>query len=265
MTLRCPTCRTEIQGKVADGEQVSCTACHRRYRIAHSSFSGKTSLIPMDMAAVAQPLGLPRGSIRALITLMVAGACWALMIGGQRVPHYLLNLLLAIIAYYFGFRQRSGPVPGPGGDAYAKSPEPLHLPGGSIRMILILGFAVSGFLMLIRGGMADLAHAEFFLLLAGLVAGYFFARLFRTTDAATYSRFNHLRGIAALVAAGWLAVSLLSGTYVAQPHTGLIPACIITFYFGSRSGEAQVMMGRVDRDIDRLRSLRQERLPSRIP
>jgi hypothetical protein len=263
MTYRCPTCRAEIQGKIADGEQVSCTGCRRRFRIAHSNFSGKTSLIPMDAVAVQQPLGLPRGSIRALVTLAVAGACWLLMIGNQPVPRYLLNLLLAIIAYYFGFRQKAGRTETHAAESRAQSPEPLHLPGGSIRMILVLGFAISGLLMCVRGKLADLAHLEFFVLLAGLVAGYFFSRIFRTADAATHSRFNHLGGVVAVTAAGWLVVSLLSGTYLEQPHIGLIPACVITFYFGSRSGEASAAMGRADHDGDKLRLLRQDRRPNK--
>ena len=265
MGYHCPTCRAEVQGKIADGEQVCCTGCRRRFRVVHSDFSGKTRLIPMDAAAVQQPLGLPRGSIRAIVTLAVAGACWVLMIGDQPVPHYLLNLLLAIIGYYFGFRQKAGSAERLAGETYTKSPEPLHLPGGSIRMLLIIGFAVSGLLMCARGRLAELMHLEFFVLLAGLVAGFFSSRVFRTTDAATYSRFNHLRGVVAVAAAGWLVIGLLSGTYLKQPYIGLIPACIITFYFGSRSGEAPVPVGRVDHEADMLRQLRQDRRPSKTP
>ncbi len=257
---RCPTCRGEIEGKIADGAQVRCRGCKRRFQVSHREFSGKTRLMPLDVAAVQPPLGLPRGSIRALVTLAVAASCWVLMIGDQPVPHYLLNLLLAIVGYYFGFRQKTAAA-NPATEAYVRAPEPLHLPGGSIRTILILGFVISALAVGLHGRMIDLAHLEFFLLLAGLVAGYFFSRMFRAADAGTCSRVNHLKGLAAVMAAGWLAVGLWSGAYLKQPHLGLIPACIITFYFGSRSGEPATPMGRIDHDTDRLRLLRQDRRP----
>jgi hypothetical protein len=185
------------------------------------------------------------------------------MISDQPVPLYLLNLLLAIIGYYFGFRQKTAIAENRASDTYAKTPEPLYLPGGSIRMILVVGFILCGVLICIRGKLTDLAHLEFFVLLAGLVAGYFFSRTFRMADAAAYSRFNHLKGLIVLVATGWLAVGLLSGAFQEHPHIGLIPACIITFYFGSRSGEPASPAGRADRDADKLRLLRQERRPSK--
>ena len=198
--------------------------------------SDRAGFVPLEVASVQEPLGLPKGSIRAIATLTTAGCCWALMLLDKPTPGYVLSLLLTIIGYYFGFRQR---VKGAGSrilDASASVQEPLNLPGGTIRMMLIGGFGVCAFILAARGRFVMPEYLEFFIILAGLVGGYFFARLFTgTVGGATGNIVNHAKGLIVLVATVRLAVLLLGGAYVEQPHLGLSLACIISFYFGSRS------------------------------
>lgn len=81
------------------------------------------------------PLGLPPGSVRAVIILMVMGTIWALLLMPEEknieVPLYLYYLLFLTLGSYF-----SGRAQAPVG-----SPSPLYLPRGSIRAIIVLGFA----------------------------------------------------------------------------------------------------------------------------
>jgi len=80
------------------------------------------------------------------------------------------------------------------------------------------------------------AYVEFFIILAGLVGGYFFARLFGGTVGSSLGNLiNHAKGILVLVATVLLVIVLLGGLYTDEPHLGLTLACAISFYFGSRS------------------------------
>jgi hypothetical protein len=182
-----------------------------------------------------EPLGLPKGSIRAIATLVTAGCSWGLLFTGGPVPDYVLDLLLTIIGYYFGFRRKDRQAGGRVSDASPKTSEPLGLPGGTIRMMLIAGFAVSALILYSRGQFGSSAYLEFFLILAALITGYFFARLFAGIARSRTGRaINHAKGLIVLVATIQLAVLLLAG-HAEQPPLGLAMACIISFYFGSRS------------------------------
>jgi hypothetical protein len=89
----------------------------------------------MSTVAVRQPLGLPAGSVRALLTLIVLGMIWALMFLEKDIPLYLLYLMFLILGSFFAAHGRSIAGPGTG------HASPLHLPRGSLRTLIILGFA----------------------------------------------------------------------------------------------------------------------------
>lgn len=87
------------------------------------------------------PLGLPAGSVRALLAIMVFGTIWALLLmpreKGVFVPLYLYYLAFLIIgAYFTGRGQSSG----------ASGETPLFLPRGTLRILFAVGFiAATGF------------------------------------------------------------------------------------------------------------------------
>ena len=69
-------------------------------------------LIPTPAAvspAPRQPLGLPEGSVRALLALMVFGTIWALLLihedKPEPVPLYLYYLMFLILGSYFAARR----------------------------------------------------------------------------------------------------------------------------------------------------------------
>ena len=68
-----------------------------------------------------QPLGLPQGSVRALLALMITGAVLALTIVRGSIPTDLVPLASVVVTYYFVSRDNA-PAP------EAKLPEPF-VPG----------------------------------------------------------------------------------------------------------------------------------------
>jgi hypothetical protein len=91
-----------------------------------------------------QPLGLPAGSVRALLILMILGTVVTLLLMPKErnvsVPIHLYYLLFLTIGAYFTTRGR------PAAGAQAGEPSPLYLPRGSIRLLIIAGFfGVVGF------------------------------------------------------------------------------------------------------------------------
>src|SRR5262245_59608746 len=81
------------------------------------------------------PLGLPPGSVRALLALMVLGNIWARLLLPEQtaigLPQYLYYLMFLILGSYFAARSQKAPGERP----------PLYLPRGSIRLIIVAGFA----------------------------------------------------------------------------------------------------------------------------
>jgi hypothetical protein len=89
-------------------------------------------------------LGLPAGSVRALLTLMVVGLVCALILIPPRdpgrpnpLPAYLLYLLFLILGHYFAAH---GNTIKPRGHA---GPSPLYLPAGFIRFIVAVGLSAT--------------------------------------------------------------------------------------------------------------------------
>lgn len=97
------------------------------------------SLAQMPASAPTRhPLGLPPGSVRAVLALMIAGLFWAVvaMPESKEVPVPLfLYFLLGLILLFFGSHGSSI------GHHLGDPRHPLGMPRGTIRAILILGMA----------------------------------------------------------------------------------------------------------------------------
>lgn len=192
--------------------------------------------------------GLPAGSVRALLAIVIFGAIWAwLLLRPERdVPEYLQNLLFIIMGHYFAARKEARR-----GEDFG--PPPLYLPTGSVRLILIGGFVVVAF-VLFRQDRLWLADADgetvrhgilTLLLVAGFLLGVTVARLWAllTKNSALPRWLEDLRAFVSIAAALLLLVLVfeiidvsnvvpvrLGGSGV----NGLL-AAIVGFYFGSRS------------------------------
>ena len=225
--------------------------------------SGAADLTPPPQRPASRPndwrrlyaFGLPNGSVRALLALLVCGAIWGLLWlrPDKAVPDYLQNLMFIILGHYFASRGHSE------ADAADAGPPPLYLPRGTVRWALVLGFvAVAGLLlhhqrMAVRDatGVRPTHAAVTLILVTGFLLGVVVARL-RARLARRGRRppriLEDVRASVALIA-GALLVLILFGV-LSLPDTGTpaevhrwmvkyrvedVLAAVVGFYFGSRS------------------------------
>jgi hypothetical protein len=85
-------------------------------------------------------LGLPAGSVRAVLVLLIVGLIWILLLLPPRdnpveIPLYLFYLLFLILGHFFAAHGVTIAA------ARSGHPSPLYLPGGFIRAFIVLGFA----------------------------------------------------------------------------------------------------------------------------
>ncbi len=96
------------------------------------SFADKAVLAPVPR----HPLGLPQGSVRAVLSLTIVGLFWLLLLlpadRDAQIPLYLY-FLLGLVLLFFGSHGRSI---APEGTSHRS---PLGLPRGSIRGLMVLG------------------------------------------------------------------------------------------------------------------------------
>lgn len=106
--------------------------------------------VPQAATETRSPLGLPQGSVRALLTLLILSVVLHEMIMGREVDILWNETLLIALAHYFSRRrfmnippeavprlQQEGLLP--------PETRPLYLPTGFIRGIIVLAFVGTGF------------------------------------------------------------------------------------------------------------------------
>ena len=198
-------------------------------------------------------LGLPAGSVRALLALLIFGTVLGLLAlrPSLEVPDYLRDLLFIILGHYFASRHRAGLVDEPG-------PSPLFLPSGSVRFLLIAGCLGVGGLLYSRGqltapgrhpGVVTLWLIGGFLL--GVMLNWLRAKIFGRDGRAP--RFlEDTRALLSMAAAVILVALVWNRLYVVVPpeqiDQAIAPvfgiskfrlehalAALVGFYFGSRS------------------------------
>ncbi len=99
-----------------------------------------------------QPLGMPRGTVRALITISIVTFPFMYLITGGSVPSLVVNAIFILVAFYFEARkggqdkvnriikliaeERKTEVP------EEQQLKPLYLPKYTVRIVLILALAL---------------------------------------------------------------------------------------------------------------------------
>jgi hypothetical protein len=179
------------------------------------------------------PLGLPTGSVRALLTLLIVGVVIVQVVRGQEIELLWAETLMIALAHYFTTRRFINLPP----EVIRRLAEeghvetegnPLFLPRHSIRIILILAFV----------GLAVYLYREnqLFESQALPILGVVFAYLLGIA-----AGIRRLRGWEDLKAIVVLLVLLLTaGAYLAN-RPDLVPnlmrnitLALVLFYFGSR-------------------------------
>ncbi len=198
-------------------------------------------------------LGLPSGSIRALLAILVFATVWALLLirPSEQIPNYLGDLLFIIMGHYFAARRRVLDEPDPG-------PPPLFLPRGSVRFLLIAGSIAVAVLLFRRGELTSLDRNPG--VVALLLIGGFLLGVAMNSVMTWWRERGHrpprfvedLRAVISLAAGGLLAFLVLNHVLLIVPpenidsqvsawaHLGQIRpeqvlAAVVGFYFGSRS------------------------------
>jgi hypothetical protein len=197
--------------------------------------------------------GLPAGSVRALLALLVFATTWALLVldPSRPVPAFLRDLLFIILGHYFASRGRAE------SSGQETGPPPLYLPAGSVRLLLVLGCVVVAVVLQRRGQLiAPGRHPGVVTLL--LIGGFLLGVALNTV--ATRLRrgrpplrvVEDLRALISVVAAVLLIGLVLNRyVYTAVPQGQIqalaaslrlgsvapesVLAAVVGFYFGSRS------------------------------
>jgi hypothetical protein len=209
-------------------------------------------MIPVDWRMV-HALGLPSGSIRALLAILVFGTIWVLLLvqPGAEVPDHLRDLLFIILGHYFAVRRRASEDPESG-------PPPLFLPRGTVRFLLVAGSVAVAALLFHRGQLTSLDRNPGVVTLL-LVGGFLLGVVINAATSWWRDRGHRpprlvedVRALVSLAAAGLLIFLALNRLLLILPSTqidrlippeihfgrfGLEPmlATVVGFYFGSRS------------------------------
>ena len=234
---QCPTCGLAIHGTLDGIDHYRCVDCRSEFTVMLDAETGRAAFFAPPAPDTPHPLYLPQGSVRAMVSLGLAGACWGQVLLGRQVPGALLSLLLTVIGFYFGFRSRGGSGRDRIFDASVYAEPPLFLPAGVIRKVLLAGFAVSACVLYFRNQLSDRELMSFFLILFGLILGHLFGRAFgKVQGSGLYASIGHLKALVVLAAAALVILLILSDRWREARQIPLATLClVISFYFGSRS------------------------------
>jgi hypothetical protein len=206
--------------------------------------SEATTLTPVPR----HPLGLPAGSVRAVISLTLVGLFWLLLLVPPsldvHVPLYLYFLLGLVLLFFVSH----GHSIAPHGSGHRS---PLGLPKGSVRGIIVIGtVAVIGYcyrsnpeLLLTRlTPNADQLVQWPYLLLA-LMGGFFLGWLIKLGPWKNVYWFQDIQAWVSLIAMGGIGVEMIIRLFINPnmerdfnaPMWEQILVAIVAFYFGVRS------------------------------
>ena len=235
-TYRCPHCGDQIFRLPGSHEYLRCNHCSHRYMVLIDEQTRTAAFVDQAAKPGSEPLWLPKGSIRALVALSLAAAALVVVVLDRNVPAALLSLLLTVVGFYFGFRVKSSTLGDRLYDPTASREQPLHLPSGVIRGLLVLSLSIAGVLLAMRG---ELGSSEeqfgFFVILAALVVGHYFARLVKLSGGSG-GPLGHVKALAVLGLTAALVWIFVAGVDESMPPWSVILLCgTVSFYFGSRS------------------------------
>lgn len=191
------------------------------------------------------PLGLPAGSVRAILAIILSGTLWYMILRRLEPPTILVESALLVVAFYFGVRSTAPVVPTTKTAARQEAPkvrQPLFLPRGVVRSILAVGFLGVIAYVYFRDGTIDSALVLILQVIVSYVVGYVFsyvllrrARAGKELGRAVRAARNlvSLAAIGITAGASW-TIATGQFTDVFPPYLQNALAWAIAFYFGSR-------------------------------
>jgi hypothetical protein len=193
------------------------------------------------------PLGLPQGSVRAVLSLTIVGLFWLLLLlpadNDVQIPLYLY-FLLGLVLLFFASHGRSIASP----EASPRSP--LGLPRGSIRGIILLGtVAVVAWcihtdrnLLIERLTPNPQQLQQWPYLLGSLLGGFFLGWIIRLGPWKGLYWFQDIQAWSSLIAIVLMAAEIVIRLFIRPnmdqeidlPLFEKILVAIVAFYFGVR-------------------------------
>jgi hypothetical protein len=191
-------------------------------------------------------LGLPPGSIRALLTLMTVGFIVVQTARGIRVSLLWFESLMIVLAHYFAHR-RFVPLSPPireklkCEELIEDDTHPLYLPQHSLRTIIVLSFVGLAIYLWAEGRLRDPVAMPVFISVGSYFLGIGFGALAawrsRGKTSSTASWFENVRAIVTLIAVAFVIAVQLFGWQQSIPYGDkleALPLALMLFYFGSR-------------------------------
>lgn len=190
------------------------------------------------------PLGLPSGSVRALLTMIVVAVTCSDILNDRKIDPVWAQTLMIALAHYFTSRrfiqlppellrrfESEGVIP--------KEPLPLYLPRGTIRLAILAAF-VGVFAFQFQKG--TLFQPDTFAIFITLLAYFLGALLrgvlnwwYRGKPGESSRWWADTRAIAVLVALIVTSLLQIIGQQHLAPHwLETITMAMVLFYFGSR-------------------------------
>lgn len=227
----CTFCAAKIIKENDLSEYYICSNCHKKFKVAYDR---NNNIVGYKYYNI-EPLFIPKGSVRALVTLLLAGLFWYSIAVHNNIPSYLLNLLLTTIGYYFGFRKTDKRSTIGGILAITKEPQPLYLPHGFIRNLLIIGFFVCFIYLRVYKHIEEVWINEFFVIFFALIVGYYFSKFLNKIDISLRLVINHFKAVIIIISTILFIVLTIFKINIQGLDMQLILSSIIGFYFGSRT------------------------------
>ncbi|OLS19050.1 MAG: hypothetical protein HeimC2_42970 [Candidatus Heimdallarchaeota archaeon LC_2] len=195
------------------------------------------------------PLGLPKGSVRATITLALSIDLVWLSIEKEPVANQLATLTAIALTFYFGGKMRAEiPIP----KSVTASERAWGLPAGTIRFLIILIFGFGVYQLLIVEGESFLPsyYLEVIYSVIGYNLGMIYMRIRKRLfpNPKTSAGFlDHLKSLAFLVLTGiTIYYTIYHSTSPDTENLIFGSTVLLGFYFGVRdqkqptgSGESQ--------------------------
>lgn len=190
------------------------------------------------------PLGLPSGSVRALLTLLIVAVVVMEVVRGQHVSLLWTETLMIALAHYFTSRRFIQLPPeimrrlAEEGHIEAED-HPLYLPKHSIRTLIILAFVGLATYQYEAGRIMQSESLSIlitvFAYLLGVVGGSILQWWTKRRPSEPWMWWADLKAIAVLVAMGSVAIaSLLNVPDELPKQLQLTTLGLVLFYFGSR-------------------------------
>ncbi|MDG6225271.1 MAG: zf-TFIIB domain-containing protein [Candidatus Thermoplasmatota archaeon] len=232
---RCPACGREITEYLGKGAIYNCPQCRRHFALKWSKSQRDFVFIDLADRGKEEPLNLPRGSVRSLITLIFCGTLWLMIFTGKPAPPFLLETILIVFGYYFALRSTHYFYHGSQTVVDKNTKEPLNMPKGSIRWVLVTGFAIALLYSLLRDGRLYGDYISFYYVLGGITIGYIFNKIANRFEFETPMWLRHLKAAAVLCIVVFISLSALFGFYDSLPFFFIGGSIAFAgFYFGSR-------------------------------